>query len=129
MRNMHDSTPMRTLDVSLGERSYPIHIGAGILDRAGELVAPHLAGHAVIVTNATVARHWLAPLRTQLSDRGVRVDVVLIADGETHKNLATLGDVLTRLIECHAERRTRSPNSGANVSLVTSIAVRPARLP
>jgi 3-dehydroquinate synthase len=96
----------RTLDVALGERTYPIHIGDGVLSRAGELLAPHLRQHAVIVTNATVAAHFLAPLRATLGERGVRVDVVLIPDGEAHKNMATLADVLTRLIECHAERRT-----------------------
>jgi 3-dehydroquinate synthase len=102
---MHDAVT-RTLDVALGERSYPIHIGSGILASAATLLAPHLAPHAVIVTNATVARHWLAPVRTALVDHGVRVDVVPIADGEAHKNFATLADVLTRFIECRAERRS-----------------------
>ena len=96
----------RTLDVALGERAYPIHIGDGVLGHAGELLAPHLRQHAVIVTNATVAAHYLAPLRATLGERGVRTDIVLIPDGEAHKNMSTLADVLTRLIECHAERRT-----------------------
>ena len=102
---MHDAVTC-TLDVPLGERSYPIHIGSGLLASAATLLAPHLAPHAVIVTNATIARHWLAPLRTALVDHGVRVDVVPIADGEAHKNFATLADVLTRFIECRAERRS-----------------------
>ncbi len=105
MRNMPDDTP-RTLEVALGDRAYPIHVGSGLIARAGELLAPHLASHAVIVTNATVAQHWLAPLRRALDGRGLRVDVVPIADGESHKSMATLSDVLTRLIECRAERRT-----------------------
>ncbi|MEP7064222.1 MAG: 3-dehydroquinate synthase [Betaproteobacteria bacterium] len=103
---MSDAAATRTLEVALGDRAYPIHIGSGVLARAAVLLAPCLARHAVIVTNATVAAHWLAPLRAQLVDAGIHVDVVPIADGEAHKNWATLADVLTRLIECHAERRT-----------------------
>jgi 3-dehydroquinate synthase len=102
---MPDAAP-RTLTVALAERSYPIHIGEGVLDRAGELVAPLAARHAVIVTNATVAARWLAPLRSALAAQGLAVDVVMVPDGEPHKNWATLDDMLTRLIECHAERRS-----------------------
>jgi 3-dehydroquinate synthase len=105
----------RTLDVALGDRSYPIHIGSDVLDDIGALLAPHLARHAVIVTNATVAAHWLAPVRRQLADAGQRVDVVLIPDGEAHKNWATLADVLTRLIECRAERSSLMVALGGGV--------------
>jgi len=46
---------LRTLEVALGDRSYPIHIGAGLLGH-GELLAPHLgSGRRFIVTNETVA--------------------------------------------------------------------------
>jgi 3-dehydroquinate synthase len=103
---MRDATPARTRTVALGERAYPIHIGAGILADAGALVADASTRHAIVVTNAVVASHWLAPLRAALAARGIAVDVVLVPDGEAHKNLATLNDVLTRLIECHAERRS-----------------------
>ena len=55
---------MQTLSVALGERSYPIHVGAGLLDRAG-LIVPFLAQKkAAVVTNPTVAAFYL--------DRGVR---------------------------------------------------------
>jgi 3-dehydroquinate synthase len=97
---------VRTLDVALGERSYPIHVGAGILSRAGDLLAQLGSRRAVVVTNATVAAHWLAPLRTSISGAGVGVDVVLVPDGEAHKTMATLNDVLTRLLELRAERST-----------------------
>ena len=96
----------RTLTVALGDRAYPIHIGSGMLAAAGTLLAPAGTRHAVIVTNATVAAHWLAPLRQSLVARDIAVDVVLVPDGEAHKNWATLADILTRLIECRAERRS-----------------------
>ena len=53
---MTEYAPQRTLTVDLGERSYPIHIGVGLLQRADSFV-PYLAGSQVmLVTNVTVAR-------------------------------------------------------------------------
>jgi len=59
-----------------------------------------------VVTNDTVAAHWLPPLRQSLAEGGVLAETVLIADGEAHKNWATLQDVLTRLLELRTERGT-----------------------
>ena len=94
------------LDVALGERHYPIHIGAGVLDDAGRMLAGMQVSRAVVVTNATVAAHWLAPLRASLSASGVASETVMIPDGETHKNWSTLHDLLARLLELRVERRT-----------------------
>ena len=96
---------IRTLDVALAGRAYPIHIGAGALDRIGEIVAAE-SRRAVIVSNAAVASHWLAPVRASLIAAGVGNESLLIPDGEAHKNWATLQDILTRLIEIRAERST-----------------------
>ncbi len=97
---------MTTLTVRLRDRAYPIHIGSGLLARAGELLATEPRTRMVIVTNAVVASHHLAPLKASLRDRGAQVDVVLLPDGEAHKNLSTLNDLLTRLLELRAERGT-----------------------
>jgi 3-dehydroquinate synthase len=96
----------RTLEVGLGERSYPIHIGSGTIARAGEVLSSEGARRAVVVTNGAVAAHWLAPLRASLDANGVASDVVTIPDGESHKNFATLESVVTRLLELKAERKT-----------------------
>jgi 3-dehydroquinate synthase len=98
--------PMRTLTVELADRAYPIHIGEGLLVRAGELLAPLGVARAIIVTNATVAAHWLASLREGLLAGRVATETILIPDGEAHKNQATLNDLVTRLIELRAERST-----------------------
>jgi 3-dehydroquinate synthase len=58
----------------------------------------------VIVTNAIVAAQHLAPLQAALRERGAQADVVLLPDGEAHKDAATLGDLLTRLLELRVER-------------------------
>jgi len=94
----------RQLDVSLGERSYPIHVGSGVLALAGDLALQAGARRAIVITNATVAAHWLAPLRASIASAGLGCDVVLVPDGEAHKSLATLNDVVTRLLELRAER-------------------------
>ena len=98
---------MQTLTMALGERSYPIHIGSGVLSAAGVLLAPLLAApRVIIVTNPVVAAHWLAPLRQSLAGAGIASETIVIPDGETHKTWATLHDVLTRLLEQKAERST-----------------------
>ncbi len=94
-----------TLEVAIADRAYPIHIGAGTLDRLGATVAA-ISRRAVVVTNANVAAHWLAPVRASLAQAGVSCEIVLVPDGESHKNWATLQDMLTRLIEIRAERST-----------------------
>jgi len=97
---------MLTLTVALAERSYPIHIGAGLLGRAGELLAPPRPARAIIVTNPIVAAHHLAPLQAALSRSGIRCESVLVPDGEAHKDWVTLYDIHTRLLELGAERST-----------------------
>ena len=106
---------MNTLEVRLAERSYPIHIGSGLLARAGDVLALRSSTRTVIVTNPIVAAHHLAPLQASLRERGVRTDVVLIPDGEAHKNGATLDDLLTRLLEFHVERSTTLMALGGGV--------------
>jgi len=58
---------MRTQEVVLGDRSYPVHIGSGLLSRAGELLANIVGRRAIVITNAIVAAHHLAPLRNSLA--------------------------------------------------------------
>ena len=98
---------MIAVDVALGERSYPIAIGAGLLERAGDYLVPRLASRrAVVVTNPVVAQHWLGPLRASLAGAGIEAQVLLIPDGESYKSWDTLHDLLTRLLEMQAERST-----------------------
>ena len=97
---------MQTLTVDLGDRSYPIHIGAGLLGR-GELILPHLAQKRVmIVTNTTVAPLYLAQLTATLEAGGVTVAQVVLPDGEAYKNWETLNLVFDALLTQRAERKT-----------------------
>jgi len=107
---------MRTLDVELGERSYPIHIGAGTLREAGRLLASRLpSSRLIIVSNPVVAAHWLAPLRASLASAGIAAETLLVPDGEAHKSWQTADDVLTRLLEQKAERTTTIVALGGGV--------------
>ncbi|HHB12781.1 MAG TPA: 3-dehydroquinate synthase [Chromatiales bacterium] len=95
---------METLTVALGERSYPIHIGAGLLDRP-ELLRPHLRGEQVmVVTNETVGPLYLERLLAGL--QGLRADRVILPDGEQYKTLDTMDRIYTALLEGHHDRGT-----------------------
>lgn len=98
--------PTRTLVVALAERSYPIHIGAALLNGIGELLPSTRSGRAVIVTNPVVAAHHLDPLRNGLECAGMGHEVIVVPDGEAHKDWAALYEIHTRLLELKAERST-----------------------
>jgi len=105
----------RVLEVGLGERTYPIRIGAGVLGEAGSTLAALGAARAIVVTNPVVGALWRAPIEQSLAARAIRCDTVEIPDGEQHKNLATLEHLLTRLIELKAERKTMIVALGGGV--------------
>lgn len=90
---------METLRVALGERSYPIHIGAGILDLA-ELYRPHLGGGQVaVVSNPVVAPLYLERVRRALDRAGATaLAEVLLEDGEQAKSWGTLERVFDALL-------------------------------
>jgi 3-dehydroquinate synthase len=97
---------VRTLTVALGERSYPIHVGEGILKRCGELLPALPSRRAVVVTNPVVAPLHLDVLQAALAAAGISNEVIVVPDGETHKDWATLYEIHTRLVELGAERST-----------------------
>jgi 3-dehydroquinate synthase len=99
-------TAVPALTVALGARSYPIHIGAGLLSRSGELLAALPAAHVVVVTNPTVAQHHLEALQRALTAATLRHDVIVVPDGEQYKDWSTLHQIHTRLLELGAERST-----------------------
>jgi 3-dehydroquinate synthase len=108
-------TVPQTLAVSLGERSYPIHIGAGLLDQ-GALFAQYIANRrAVIVTNGVVAPLYAARLEGALASAGVSSMRIEIPDGEQHKNWATLDAVFAQLLQARIDRRTTLVALGGGV--------------
>ncbi|MDC1513824.1 3-dehydroquinate synthase [Porticoccaceae bacterium] len=91
------------VQVSLGDRSYPIFIGSDEIRRAD--IASYISGKKVlIVTNETIAPLYLESLKRQLTDK--QVDSVILADGEQYKNLGTLNLIFDQLIGNHHDRKT-----------------------
>jgi 3-dehydroquinate synthase len=86
-----------TLTVALGERSYPIHIGTGLLADP-DLYRPHVRGRQVmIVTNETVGPLYLEAVRTGLA--GFSLGTVVLPDGEVYKTQEVLGRIYDALLE------------------------------
>ena len=95
-----------SLTVGIRDRAYPIHIGRGLIARVAGILDVEEGARAVVVTNAVVAAHYAPPLTAGLRARGMKVDVVMLPDGEAHKNFATLDDLLSRLLDLRIERST-----------------------
>ena len=97
---------MRTLTVGLGDRTYPIHIGEGLLARA-DLFLPHLPQRKVsVVTNTTVASLYLERFSGALRSAGVEIVPVVLPDGEQHKNWLTLNAIFDALLSNRCERKS-----------------------
>lgn len=95
---------MLQVNVELKERRYPIIIGEGILAQAASY-SPLKAGDKVmIVSNPTVAFHYLETVTCTLTKLGCQVDSVLIPDGEEHKNLDSLNLIFTALLDKNHNR-------------------------
>jgi len=106
---------MQTLQVALGERSYPIHVGDGLLGSIGQWLPATKSARAIIVTNPTVASHHLTALHGGLTRAGISHDTVLVPDGEAHKDWRALNTIHSRLIELGAERSTMLMALGGGV--------------
>ncbi len=91
---------LQHLLVGLGDRTYPLWVGHGILARLGEaLQAVKFPRQLAIVTSPTVAEHYGAVVQKSLAESGYRVSIIVIPDGEEHKNLQTLQKILDPLVE------------------------------
>jgi 3-dehydroquinate synthase len=95
---------MQPLRVALGERAYPIHIGAGLLGEAG-LYAPYVNGKRVaIVTSAVVRPLYLERVQAAIAAAGGEALPVVVEDGEQAKSWQTLDRVFDALLAAHFGR-------------------------
>ncbi|KAL6503220.1 hypothetical protein OROHE_023849 [Orobanche hederae] len=95
------------VDVDLGNRSYPIYIGSGLLNQT-ELLQRHVHGKQVlVVTNTTIAPLYLDKTIWALTDGNpnVKVESVILPDGEQFKNMETLMKIFDKAIESRLDRR------------------------
>jgi 3-dehydroquinate synthase len=95
---------MKTISVDLGERSYPIIIGRGLMD-GNFVLADYVPGSdCLVVSNETVAPLYLDRLKQNLAGR--EVASISLADGESFKTLATMQTILDKLVASGANRDT-----------------------
>ena len=90
---------MEQLTVTLGERSYPITIAAGLFNQPASFLPLRAGDQTMLVTNETLAPLYLDKVRQVLEQAGVKVDQVILPDGEQHKSLAVLETVFSALLE------------------------------
>jgi len=94
-----------TVDVALGERAYDIVIGRGVLASLGARVAALRPGvRTAIVTDRTVAKHWLEQTERSLTEAGIQTSRVIVEEGEISKTYAGLEKVSEALIAAKIER-------------------------
>ena len=99
-------TLSNTLKVDLGDRSYPIYIGADLLTEV-DLLTGYIRGNsALVVSNSTVAPLYLAKIQASLNALNIRHDCVILDDGEQHKTIATVEKIIDTLLRQRHDRQT-----------------------
>jgi 3-dehydroquinate synthase len=110
------SGKVEKLRVELGDRGYDILIGPGLIARAGAEILPLMRRRqAVIITDDTVARHYLAPLRASLEEQGISEHAIVLPPGEATKDLAHFGRLVDDILACQIERGTMLVALGGGV--------------
>jgi len=93
---------MKKLNLNLGEKSYPIYIGENLLAQP-DFLTKHITGNQVmIVSNTTVAPLYIDKVKSLLTD--FEVCEVILPDGEQYKNLDTVNQIFTCLLENRLDR-------------------------
>lgn len=90
---------MERITVTLGERSYPITIAAGLFNEPASFLPLKSGEQVMLVTNETLAPLYLDKIRDVLEQAGVNVDSVILPDGEQYKSLTVLDTVFTALLQ------------------------------
>jgi len=97
---------LHSLTIALGERSYPIQIGSGLLSGAASFADLPKASAALIVSNSTVAPLYAQALQAALQPHYASVHLVVLPDGEAHKDWQTLNFIFDALLQNNCDRKT-----------------------
>ena len=97
---------LHTVRIALGERSYPIAVGAGLLDNPATWAGLPRASAALIVTNTTVGPMYSARLKAAIGAQFAQVHQVVLHDGEEHKTWETLNLIFDALLRHGCDRKT-----------------------
>jgi 3-dehydroquinate synthase len=106
---------MNTLQLNLGERSYPIHIGSNLIGQA-DLYKNHIKGKlTAVVTNETVAPLYAQQVVQALESLGQKVKLIVLPDGEKYKTWEVLQTIFDGLLESSADRKATLVALGGGV--------------
>ncbi len=97
---------MKTLEVDLGNRSYPIYIGTDLIDQPTLFNACEKSTSIYIVSNTTVAPLYAERLTKTLSTFGKSVRTIVLPDGESYKDWKNLQLIFDDLLKFEADRQT-----------------------
>ncbi|MEF3301800.1 3-dehydroquinate synthase [Paenibacillus sp. GYB003] len=100
---------MKRLTVDLGERSYPIYVGEGVLNDIAATFAAHKIGAKsphLLVTDENVARHHLDRVKSLLEAGGYRIATCVVAAGEQSKSLTVFEEVVTVALQAGLDRNS-----------------------
>ncbi|HZT56502.1 MAG TPA: 3-dehydroquinate synthase [Burkholderiaceae bacterium] len=100
------TTDIERVHIELAERGYDILIGTGLLDRPDTYRDLPVGAAAVIVSNETVAPLLAEALARALSGRFARVQLVVLPDGEAHKDWPALNSIFDALLASGCDRKT-----------------------
>ncbi|CAM8989284.1 unnamed protein product [Rhodiola kirilowii] len=122
-KSTSETTNPTVVEVDLGNRSYPIYIGSGLLDQP-DLLQKHVHGKRVlVVTNTTVAPLYLSKVVHALTvgNPNVTVESVILPDGEKYKDMDTLMKIFDKAIESRLDRRCTFVALGGGVIVMAQV--------
>lgn len=98
----HESIP-----VGLGDRSYPIHVGPGVLNRVGEEARSlGFEPPVIVISDTNVAPLYSEAVQKSLEDAGLRSEVIAFTAGEASKHLGTMGELYDGMVRARPERKS-----------------------
>jgi len=109
---------MRELTVELGDRSYPIYIGADLLEKVSSFFEKHGVSKKsplMIITDEQVAPRYLSLLETNLKENGFDVVSAIVPSGEQSKSLSNLEELVTKALEGGLDRKSAIVALGGGV--------------
>lgn len=95
---------MERILVDLGERSYPISIGAGLFNDSAYFSSLSAKRKVVVISNVTVAPLYAQKILSQIKQQGCEVALLELPDGEQHKSLSVFETIMSFLIEGNFSR-------------------------
>lgn len=98
---------MKKINLNIGENSYDIHVGTGLMQEVGRFMASYdLRQKSVIITDTIVDKLYGDALEKSLTDRGLNTSRLVIPAGEKQKSLETAGRLYTQMADNFADRNT-----------------------